>query len=252
SVTLPASPTARSLHDALPTCAARARRAGEPDRALHGRDVAADDHLAGRVVIRRHAFLALHGRVPADALDLLIPEPENGCHRPRPRLAAAVHELAAPAHRLHRGCEVEAARGHVSAEFAERVPRREADIPERFRDQAVHGDRVHENRGLRIVRRGQLLLGTLPRDAREVDAERVLRLAPQIARSGVALRDVAAHADELGALARKQERYQRRTAEPQVNPAPNATRRTLSPGFRRPCSCASSSAIGTVAELMLP
>src|SRR5690606_18770883 len=74
----------------------------------------------------------------------------------------------------------------------------------------------------------------------------------QVAHHGMALREVAAHADVLGALARKQKRYQRRTAEPQVKPAPNATSNTLSPGLSRPCSCASSSAIGTVAELMLP
>src|SRR5690606_6668652 len=140
----------------------------------------------------------------------------------------------------------------VRAELAERVPGREAHVLDRLRDQPVHRDRVHENRGLRVVRRRQLLLRTLPGDAREGDVERVLRLAPQVARGGVALRDVAAHPDELGALAREQERYQRRTAEPQVNPAPNATRRTLSPCFRRPCSCASSRATGTVAELMLP
>src|SRR5690606_38856623 len=140
----------------------------------------------------------------------------------------------------------------VRAELAERVPGREAHVLDRLRDQPVHRDRVHENRGLRVARRGQLLLGALPVAAREIDVELARRLTPQVARGRVALRDVAAHADELGTLAREQERYQRSTAEPQVNPAPNATRRTLSPRFKRPCSCASSRATGTVAELMLP
>src|SRR5690606_7563194 len=129
---------------------------------------------------------------------------------------------------------------------------READVAERFGGGAERRDRVDQDRGLRVVRGGQLGFRPLPRDARELDAERLVRLVPRVARGGVAFREIAPHADELGALARKQERYQCSTAEPQVKPAPNATSRTLSPGSSRPCSCASSSAIGTVAELMLP
>ena len=68
--------------------------------------------------------------------------------------------------------------------------------------------------------------------------------------------EILPHSRLLGALARKQQddvHGQNRTIiDAQVNPAPNATRRTVDPSRTRPAWIASSSAMGIDAEEVLP
>src|SRR5690606_32728959 len=123
---------------------------------------------------------------------------------------------------------------------------------QRLRNHAEHRDRVHENRRLRVERGRELILGPFPGDPGQGEPEDFVRLLEHLARRREPLRQVTAHADELRSLTRKEKRYHRTTAEPQVKPAPNATIRMFAPGCIRPASSASSRAMGSVAELMLP
>src|SRR5690606_33732024 len=111
---------------------------------------------------------------------------------------------------------------------------------------------MHEDGRLRVARGRQLRLGTLPCNVRQRATEHIVGLLEGAARLLERVRQVSPHPHVLGALAREEEPYHRSTADAQVNPAPNATIRMLSPGLMRPCSSASSSATGIVAELMLP
>src|SRR5688500_7330680 len=101
---------------------------------------------------------------------------------------------------------------------------------------------MSEKRGLRVVGGGELILRAVPAKAGKRSVEHVVSFLERQPRLGIRLRKVAPHTDVLRALTRKQQSYQRSTADPQVNPAPNATRSTLSPGLTRPASTASSSA----------
>src|SRR5690606_11451143 len=113
---------------------------------------------------------------------------------------------------------------------------------------AIRRDGMHENRRLRIASRGQLRLRSLPAQPGEREAKHVIGFLERAARDVARTGEVATHPHELRALAGEEQTYHRITPEPQVKPAPNATIITISPGLMRPCSSASSSATGSVAE----
>ena len=78
-----------------------------------------------------------------------------------------------------------------------------------------HGAGVREDRGLGVVGEGELVLGALPHEAGERDAERVIDGGEGVARGGKPLGEILAHADLLRALAREeQDRHHRTTALP--------------------------------------
>src|SRR5688572_16070963 len=116
----------------------------------------------------------------------------------------------------------------------------------------MHCDRMNQDGRLRVVRARELIVRTLPHHIRQRCAEYFVGFLESLARNRKRVGQILPHADVLRTLSGKNEGYQRRTEAPHVKPAPNATIRTLSPFCTRPCSIASSSAIGTVAELMFP
>ena len=106
-------------------------------------------------------------------------------------------------------------------------------------DRTQAGDRCRHERRLLHLRLGQLLDRPLEAEPLEVEPGRLERFAVDRARLGRRLREVAAHADLVGALAGEAERdlhapppscVQRSSAEPHVSPAPAAVMRTVSPG----------------------
>jgi hypothetical protein len=103
------------------------------------------------------------------------------------------------------------------------------------------------------VRQRELVLGSLPHEARERDAERLVDGLERLAGGREALGEVAPHPDALRALSgAHQHAHHRMTALPQVNPAPNATSRITEPGRTRPSDTACSSASGIEADEVLP
>ena len=62
---------------------------------------------------------------------------------------------------------------------------------------------MSEKGGLGILGGGQLLLGSLPTDRREGEAERIIGLLEDLPRRGVRFRKRPAHADKLTPLPRK-------------------------------------------------
>src|SRR5207249_10807660 len=125
---------------------------------------------------------------------------------------------------------------------------------------AEHGeDRegVGQNRGLRVVGGGQLVLRPFEHQPAEGDAEGFIDRAQRVARRGEARGEVFGHPDFLGALPGAQpdrvgRGYHCTTRLAQVKPAPNAQNITFMPGLRRPPRTASSSAIATDAAEVLP
>lgn len=111
---------------------------------------------------------------------------------------------------------------------------------------------MNQNGWLRIVRECELFFRSFPGNARQVAAQNLVRFIVCLLRDRKLLSELPAHADKLRTLTWEKKTYQRMTEEAHVNPAPNATISMLSPRLMRPVSIASSSATGTVAELMLP
>ncbi len=146
----------------------------------------------------------------------------------------------------------------VGAELAQRVPRRADDVEPRVPEHRPDGGAVGEERRLGVHRERELLGGAFPAEAREREAQGVVRLLEDGARGRERIRQILPHPDRLGALPRKEQgdaiaRHQRRTTlAAHVKPAPKATISTSDPGPARPCSIASSSATGMEADDMLP
>ncbi len=133
------------------------------------------------------------------------------------------------------------------------VPRRRGHRSDPLTHDREHRGRVGEDRRLRVMGAGQLLLGPFPHDAGQRDPERLVDGAEGVARGRKSLGEILPHADALRALARThQDRYHRTTALPQVKPAPNATSSTSDPGPTRPSATAWSSARGMDAEDVFP
>ena len=181
--------------------------------------------------------------------------PTPGGHR-------LLHELAAQVHQADRVGERERAGRDQRRVLAERVARRRrrARAPVARSQHAQRRDAGGQDRRLRVGGERQLLLGPLEAELRQREAERGVglvehRRAPRARRRASA----RAHADLLRALAREQERERRTPASPphhRRGPGePAAQRREQEQVARRlilPCSTASSSAIGTDADEVLP
>src|ERR1700674_4093812 len=102
-----------------------------------------------------------------------------------------------------------------------------------------------EDRGLRVVGEGELVLGPFPHEPGKAGIERLIDGREDVPGFREPLGEVLSHADPLGALAgAHQHSHHRMTALPQVNPAPNATSRSNDPGFTRPSVIAWSRASG--------
>ncbi len=232
---------------------AGARFLRQLDRPLDGPRVTADHGLPRSVEVGRNARLAIGGRTAAHLLQNIVVEAEDGGHGSRTGKSRLVHELAPAADGAHRIVEGEGPRDHVGAELAQRVSRGHAGLaPQPLGHDRVHGDGVREDRGLGVVRGRQLVLRTLPHDPGKVDVECRIRALENLPGHRERPGQIASHAHVLGPLPREEDPYHLSTAEAHVKPAPNAAMSTWSPRFSRPCSSASSSATGMVAELMLP
>src|SRR5262245_46219259 len=117
---------------------------------------------------------------------------------------------------------------------------------------AVDRDGVREYGRLRVVSEGELVLRTFPGDSRQGEAQYVIGFLKNRTRFWIAGGKLSAHPHELRTLPRKEQSYQRTTADAQVKPAPKAAMSMFWPGFSWPASIPSSRVTGMVAELMLP
>src|SRR5262249_34603847 len=147
-------------------------------------------------------------------------------------VAALLHVLAATRDETDRIAEFERAREDERRIFAERETRRGHDVESREIAFALEHaeDRAarRQDRGLAEPRRVERLRGPLEAGLRDVEAERLARLVEALARHRERVHPGLSHPDVLRALAREQHGrpHHRRTIDPQVSPAPNATQTT--------------------------
>src|ERR1700694_651823 len=121
-------------------------------------------------------------------------------------------------------------------------------------DDGEHGRGMREDRGLRVLRRDELVFGACEHETRQRHAQRLVDRGERVARFWKPLREVFAHPDFLRALARAEpdRTYHRTTMLAQVKPAPKATNITIMPGLSLPVFTASSSAMAVDAAEVLP
>ena len=96
------------------------RRLRRLDRPLDGCAFSRDDHLARRIEVGRLDHTGRRGFL-AGGRNRGVIEPENRRHRAAPRWNRLLHNLAAEAHQLDRGTELERPRAHQRGEFPETV-----------------------------------------------------------------------------------------------------------------------------------
>ncbi len=235
----------------------RPRLGGGGKQLVDGGVLSRDDDLARAVVVRRPHVLD----AGAELLDDRVLQTEDGGHRagflPRRlgrRAAPFTHECECVpvAERLRRG------QGRV---FADRV----ADDVVGLDPHRPHGpqarDRGRDERGLLLLRLGELFDRPLEAEPRDIEADRLARLVEHRAGLGILGGDRLAHADVLGALAGEAEgdlhatacpSFQTVYAEPQVSPAPMPVMRTLVPFASLPAPTASARQSGIEAEDVFP
>ena len=116
------------------------------------------------------------------------------------------------------------------------------------------GRGVRQDRGLRVLGRGEVLFRALEHDPRQLDAECGVDRVEDGTRIREPFRQIFAHADFLRALPRAEpdRAHHRTTRLPHVKPAPNAQSITIMPGFRRPVLTASSRAMAMDAAEVFP
>lgn len=107
-------------------------------------------------------------------------------------------------------------------------------------EHGMDGCAVRKDGRLGVVRRDEILIGSLPHHPSDRVIEGGVDGRQHVGRDREPLGHILRHADLLGALPREQEnrRYHRTTTLPQVKPAPNDTSITIEPGVRRPSSWA--------------
>jgi len=126
-------------------------------------------------------------------------------------------------------------------------------------DGGPHGRAVREERGLRIARFHQLVIGTVEAEPRQGEAERRIRPIENRLRRSVRRCEILSHPRLLRSLPGKEQhdvhapvRQSRTTEDAQVKPAPKASISTSEPSPTSPFCVASSSAIGIDADDVFP
>ena len=188
--------------------ALRALGLGEHDGALHGGLVARHHNLAGRVVVRGGADLAVDGGFAGDFLRLIEIEPEQGSHRTFAHRHGLLHRLTAD---LEKACRIGQGQRAGSGERGIFPERMAGDIARGVADADLalllqHGDHRHANRhqrGLGVLGQGEHIVRALEHELGQVLLQRLVDLAEDLARLGEGRGQFLAHADGLGALPRK-------------------------------------------------
>ena len=119
---------------------------------------------------------------------------------------------------------------------------------------------MREERRLRVLCGGELLLRPLEAELGEREPERRIGGVEHRARRGELVGEILPHARLLRSLSREEQHdvhaaggaQSRTTIDAHVKPAPNAAKSTVDPSPTRPASIASSSATGIVADEVLP
>ena len=158
---------------------------GDRDRALDRAAVAADDHLAGRVVVGQGADLVMvdagAGRLGGDGPGGFGVEPEQRRHRPAADRHGALHRLPAPLQQPRRVADSERPRRRQRRVLAERMAGDKTSVPADVEaafgfEDADHREARRHQRRLRVLGQGQLALGTLEHQPRQMAAPAPRRL----------------------------------------------------------------------------
>ncbi len=182
---------------------------GDLDRALDRRLVAADDHLAGRVVVGRLADFLVLGFL-GDRTRLVDIQAEQRCHSPFADRNRLLHRAPSGAQEPCRVGKLERASdgqrrilpermaGHEVRLFLEREPALVLEHPRR-------GDAYRHQRRLGVLGERQLVLRPLEHEPGQVLGKRFVDFLVDLPCLGVGLGQRLAHADRLRSLARKYE-----------------------------------------------
>ncbi len=172
----------------------------------------ADHDLSRAVEVRRLDRLARQRRRLAQCAGLGEVEADQRRHRALPDRHGLLHELAAQVREPDRVAQRQRARRDQRGPLAERVAGDDVEREAALAKHAKHRDRRGQDRRLRVLGQREVILGTLPAQLRQREAERIVGLVVGLLREGRLDRQIAAHADSLGALAREQERGLHRPA----------------------------------------
>ena len=162
-----------------------ARSLGQFHRALHSGDLAGDDDLLPRVVIRGDDLAngaGLRGRSPLSAAAV-----RRGSRPSCPRAARPAAAISSPAlpHEADGVLQRECAGRVIRGQFAERVAGGGAHVRRQpFPRDGPHRRAVCEQRRLRVVRPREFVGGALERERAELRAQRGVGAAPDVARGG--------------------------------------------------------------------
>ena len=198
---------------------------------LHRRLVAADDHLAGAVVIGDGANLALRRRL-GDAARRLEIEPQQRCHRAGAHRDRALHREAPALQQPRRLGERERAGGGQRRILAKRMAGDESHMtghvePALALEHPHHREAHRHQRRLRVLGQRQLFLRPLEHQPRQLLTQRLVDLLEDLARRREGAGEVASHADGLRALSGEDQRARHRRA---------ALRRDRRTGNCSPCT----------------
>ena len=178
---------------------------------LHGRALARDHDLPRRVAVR-DAEDAVLGRLGDELREPGVVEADDRGHAAFTTGTGRLHQLAAGAHESHGVGEVQRAGGDERRVLPHRVAGGEGRVRDVHREgipALAHGleigDRGGDQRRLGVLGPVQLLLGTLPGEARDGLAQRLVRGSEDGGGGRGGLGEGAAHADELAALAGEDE-----------------------------------------------
>jgi hypothetical protein len=204
---------AHRQHDRAP----RSALGGEFDRLPHRLGMAADDDLAGAVVVGDDAN-AVAGGARGDLARGVDVETEERGHRALADRHRGLHRLAAPLDEAHRVGDREGAGRSMRRIFAERVP---GDIgepgyvePGLALEHADDREARGEQRRLGVFGEGEVALRPLEHQPREALRQRVVDLFEEQPGGRKGLGQVATHAGMLRPLAGKNKSTFHRQARP--------------------------------------
>ena len=173
-------------------------------RCGHGRDLTRNHHLARRIKVCRHDHTAVRD-FGAGRGHVVARQPQHRSHGAGTIDTRLVHEFSAGMHQSDGILETNRTGGDtrgILAEAVARAPRRRNALG---LDQPQRRHTMREQRGLGMPRLAQHVLGALPADPGQLEAQRLVGGLEHGARFRVTLSERSAHADGLGALAGKQE-----------------------------------------------
>ena len=169
--------------------------------AVHCGGVAADDDLAGRIVVGRHHH-AFAGGGGADFLHHRVLGAEHGRHGAGARGHGLLHQAAAFAHQAGTVGQAQASGSHQRGVFAQAVAGQHRRAGAALRQPgAPHGHAGRKQRGLGELGLVELVFGALLGQRPEVNAGAFGRFVEGFAHQRLRRGKVGQHAQGLGALA---------------------------------------------------